>query len=154
MNKYEWGVVYRLGRYVRDSGPGLVLIIPIFDALIKINLREPEPLVFPLEVITRDDVRTKIRAKVHYRVRDREKMIRALFATPVAQNEDIMKNTLRETIKQVKYAELISEGENVKLGRQSKEMMDKPTDSGGTKMTDPWGIDITEVEITIEIMEK
>ncbi len=136
VKEYERGVIFRLGRLVGARGPGLFLIIPIFEGLVKIDLRVSVFDVPPQEVITRDNVTTRVNAVVYYRVLDPEKAVTAVERYDYATSQ-LALTTIRSVIGQAELDELLSERD--KLNKQLQVIIDEATD--------PWGIKISAVEI-------
>jgi len=136
LNEYERGVVFRLGRVIATKGPGLVIIIPVIDRLVKISLRLVTMDVPPQDVITRDNVSVKVNAVVYFRVVDPIKAVieveNYLFAT-----SQLAQTTLRSVCGQVELDELLAERD--KINSHLQELLDSHTD--------PWGIKVTTVEV-------
>ncbi|MDZ7333007.1 MAG: slipin family protein [candidate division KSB1 bacterium] len=134
--EYERGVVFRLGRLVGAKGPGLVLIIPIVDRVVRVSLRTIAMDVPPQDVITKDNVSVKVNAVLYFRVIDPAKAIVEvedyLFAT-----SQLAQTTLRSTLGMVELDDLLSERE--KINRELQSIIDHHTD--------PWGIKVTLVEV-------
>jgi len=136
VREYERGVIFRLGRLVGARGPGLFLIIPIFEVMVKIDLRVSVFDVTPQEVITRDNVTTKVNAVVYYRVLDPEKAVTEVEQYQYATAQ-IALTTIRGVIGQAELDELLSERD--KLNKRLQVIIDEATD--------PWGIKVSAVEI-------
>ena len=136
VKEYERGVIFRLGRLVGARGPGLFLIIPIFESMVKIDLRVSVFDVPPQEVITKDNVTTRVNAVVYYRVLDPEKAVTAVERYEYATSQIAM-TTIRGVIGKAELDELLSERD--KLNKQLQVIIDDATD--------PWGIKISAVEI-------
>lgn len=136
LQEYERAVVFRLGRFVGIRGPGLVLIIPFIENIVRVSLRVVTYDVPTQDVITRDNVSVQVNAVVYFRVMDAGKAIIEvedyLFAT-----SQIAQTTLRSVVGEAELDELLSERE--KLNRKLQDIIDKETD--------PWGIKVTTVEI-------
>lgn len=136
MREYERGVVFRLGRLIGEKGPGLVIIIPIVDKLLKVSLRIITMDVPPQDVITKDNVSVKVNAVVYFRVMDPTKAIVAvedyLYAT-----SQIAQTTLRSVLGEAELDELLSKRERINV--QLQKIIDE--------QTDPWGIKVTAVEV-------
>jgi regulator of protease activity HflC (stomatin/prohibitin superfamily) len=136
VQEYERGVIFRLGRLVGGKGPGLFLIIPFFDRMVKVDLRVVTMDVPPQDVITKDNVTVKVNAVVYFRVVDPEasvvKVLDHIRATSL-----ISQTTLRNVLGQSELDELLSQREslNVKLQKIIDEQ------------TDPWGVKVSIVEI-------
>ena len=136
VKEYERGVIFRLGRLVGARGPGLFLIIPIFESMVKIDLRVSVFDVTPQEVITKDNVTTRVNAVVYYRVLDPEKAVTEVEQYQYATSQ-IALTTIRSVIGQAELDELLSERD--KLNKELQQIIDEATD--------PWGIKVSAVEI-------
>jgi regulator of protease activity HflC (stomatin/prohibitin superfamily) len=137
LREYERGVVFRLGRVLeRPKGPGVVIIIPIIDRLLRISLRLVTMDVPPQDVITRDNVSVKVNAVIYFRVMDPNNAVieveNYLFAT-----SQLAQTTLRSVCGQVELDELLMERDRINTRLQ--EILDKSTD--------PWGIKVSTVEV-------
>ncbi len=134
--EYERGVIFRLGRLVGTKGPGLVLIIPIIDKVVKVSLRTVAMDVPPQDIITKDNVSVKVNAVLYFRVIDPAKAIVEvedfLFAT-----SQLSQTTLRSILGQAELDELLSARD--KINRELQEIIDH--------QTDPWGIKVSLVEV-------
>jgi len=136
VKEYERGVIFRLGRLVGARGPGLFLVIPMFESMVKIDLRVSVFDIPPQEVITRDNVTTSVNAVVYYRVLDPEKAVTEVERYDYATSQ-IALTTMRSVIGQAELDELLSERD--KLNKQLQQTIDEATD--------PWGIKVSAVEI-------
>lgn len=136
LREYERGVIFRLGRMIGVKGPGLILLIPILDRLVKVSLRTIVMDVPPQDVITRDNVSIKVNAVIYFRVMEPGQAIieveNYLFAT-----SQLSQTTLRSVLGQVELDDLLSEREKINLELQS--IIDRSTD--------PWGIKVISVEV-------
>jgi regulator of protease activity HflC (stomatin/prohibitin superfamily) len=136
LREYERGVIFRLGRVIATKGPGLILLIPIIDKMVKVSLRLVTMDVPSQDVITRDNVSVKVNAVIYFRVMDPNNAIieveNYLFAT-----SQLAQTTLRSVCGQVELDELLAEREKINTELQS--ILDKHTD--------PWGIKVTTVEV-------
>ncbi len=134
--EYERGVVFFLGRYQAVKGPGLVLIIPGIQRMVRISLRTVTLDVPTQEVITKDNVSVTVNAVVYFRVMSADKAVIAvenyLYAT-----SQLAQTTLRSVCGQAELDELLSERE--KLNVKLQEILDR--------QTDPWGVKVTLVEL-------
>ena len=136
LREYERGVIFRLGRIIKTKGPGLILLIPIIDKMVKVSLRLVAMDVPPQDVITRDNVSVKVNAVIYFRVVDPNK------ATIVVENflfatSQLAQTTLRSVCGQVELDELLAEREKINARLQT--ILDSHTD--------PWGIKVTTVEV-------
>ncbi len=136
VKEYERGVIFRLGRLVGARGPGLFFIIPLFESMVKMDLRTRVFDIPPQEVITKDNVSTKVNAVVYYRVVDADKAVTAVERYDYATAQ-IALTTLRSIVGQAELDELLSERE--KLNMRLQRIIDEATD--------PWGIKVSAVEI-------
>ena len=136
LKEYERGVIFRLGRVIKTKGPGLIILIPVIDKMVKVSLRLVAMDVPAQDVITRDNVSVKVNAVVYFRVMDPTnatiEVENFLFAT-----SQLAQTTLRSVCGQVELDELLSERE--KINTQLQSILDKHTD--------PWGIKVTNVEV-------
>ncbi|MEA3487999.1 MAG: slipin family protein [Euryarchaeota archaeon] len=145
VKEYERGVIFRLGRLVGARGPGLFLIIPIFETMIKIDLRVAVFDVQPQEVITKDNVTTRVNAVVYYRVLDPEKAVTEVEQYQYATSQ-IALTTIRGVIGQAELDELLSERD--KLNHKLQQIIDEATDSWGIKVS---SVEIKDVELPKEM---
>ena len=136
VQEYERGVIFRLGRLVGARGPGLFFIIPILERMMKIDLRTVVLDIPPQEVITKDNVTTRVNAVVYYRVMDPSKAVVQVEHYPAATAQMAL-TTLRGVVGQVELDEVLSERD--KINRRLQEIIDEATD--------PWGIKVSAVEI-------
>lgn len=136
VREYERLVVFRLGRLVGAKGPGLTLIIPIVDRVVKVSLRVVALDVPPQEVITKDNVTVSVNAVIFFRVMDPNAAIVQVEDFLYATNQ-ISQTTLRSVLGQVELDELLTHRE--KLNKRLQEIIDE--------QTDPWGIKVSAVEI-------
>ena len=136
LNEYERGVIFRLGRVIGAKGPGLIILIPILDKMIKVDLRTVTMDVPAQDVITRDNVSVKVNAVVYFRVMD------AVRATVEVQQylyatSQLAQTTLRSVCGQAELDKILSERE--KVNTEIQEILDMHTD--------PWGIKVVTVEV-------
>jgi len=137
LNEYERGVIFRLGRVMdRAKGPGLIILIPVVDRMVKISLRLVAMDVPPQDVITRDNVSVKVNAVIYFRVMDSINAVveveNYLYAT-----SQLAQTTLRSVCGQAELDELLSDRD--KINSELQEILDKHTD--------PWGVKVTTVEV-------
>jgi len=136
LKEYERGVIFRLGRVIKTKGPGLIILIPIIDKMVKVSLRLVAMDVPSQDVITRDNVSIKVNAVIYFRVMDPTnatiEVENYLFAT-----SQLAQTTLRSVCGQVELDDLLAERE--KINTQLQNILDKHTD--------PWGIKVTTVEV-------
>ena len=136
LREYERGVIFRLGKLLRAKGPGLILLIPFVDKMVRVDLRIVTMNVPKQEVITNDNVPITVDAITYFRVVDSEaatvRVENYLEATSL-----FAQTTLRSVLGQVELDELLSERE--KINQSIQEIVDR--------QTDPWGIKVTAVEV-------
>jgi regulator of protease activity HflC (stomatin/prohibitin superfamily) len=136
LREYERGVVFRLGRLLGEKGPGLILLIPGIDRMVRIDLRTVTLDIPPQNLITRDNVPAKVNAVCYFRVIDAARAVvdveRYLLAT-----SQIAQTTLRSVLGKAELDMLLSEREQ--LNEALQHIIDEHTD--------PWGIKVTTVEI-------
>jgi len=136
LNEYERGVIFRLGRVIDTKGPGLIILIPVVDKMVKVDMRTITMEVPPQDVITRDNVSIKVNAVVFYTVLDATaaiiKVENYLYAT-----SQQAQTSLRSVCGQVELDEILSEREKINLTLQG--ILDRSTE--------PWGIKVDRVEV-------
>jgi len=137
LNEYERGVIFRLGRVLGNpKGPGLIILIPVVDRMVKVSLRTVVLDVPPQDVITRDNVSIKVNAVVYFRVVDALKSIidveNYLYAT-----SQLSQTTLRSVLGQAELDDLLSHREQI--NERLQEILDTHTE--------PWGIKVSNVEV-------
>ncbi|HPC03501.1 MAG TPA: slipin family protein [Syntrophales bacterium] len=136
LNEYERGVIFRLGRVIDVKGPGLIILIPIIDRMVKVDMRIITMDVPPQDVITRDNVSVKVNAVIYFRVMNANQAVieveNFLYAT-----SQLAQTTLRSVCGQVELDELLAERE--KINAHIQEILDRSTD--------PWGIKVSTVEV-------
>ena len=136
LNEYERAVVFRLGRIRDVKGPGLIIIIPGIDRVVKVDMRTVTLDVPPQDVITKDNVSIKVSAVVYFRVVDANAAVtnveNYLYAT-----SQLAQTTLRSVCGQMELDEILSEREKINLHLQA--ILDRSTE--------PWGIKISLVEV-------
>ena len=134
--EYERGVLFRLGRLVGQRGPGLFLIIPFVDRMVKVDLRVVTMDVPSQEIITKDNVTLKVNAVVYFRVITPEDSVVKVL-DHIRATSQISQTTLRNVLGQSELDELLSQRE--KLNQRLQQIIDEHTD--------PWGIKVSVVEI-------
>ncbi|HVO66873.1 MAG TPA: slipin family protein [Syntrophales bacterium] len=136
LKEYEKGVIFRLGRVINAKGPGLIILIPIVDQMVKVDMRTIAMNVPPQDVITRDNVSIKVNAVLYFRVMDANSAIieveNYLYAT-----SQLAQTTLRSVCGQVELDEIL--GQREKINVKLQEIVDRSTE--------PWGIKVTLVEV-------
>ena len=136
LNEYERGVIFRLGRVIKAKGPGLIILIPIVDKMVKVSMRLVVMDVDPQDVITKDNVSVKVNAVIYYRVIEPIKAVIEVEEYNYAVSQ-LAQTTLRSVCGQAELDELLSARE--KINSQLQEILDMHTD--------PWGIKVTTVEL-------
>ena len=136
LNEYERGVIFRLGRIIAAKGPGLIILIPIIDRIVKVSLRLVALDVDPQDVITRDNVSVKVNAVLYFRVVDPVKAIVQVENYAYAMSQ-LAQTTLRSVCGQAELDDLLSERD--KINAKLQEILDTHTA--------PWGIKVTTVEL-------
>jgi len=136
LNEYERGVVFRLGRVIKAKGPGLIILIPVVDKMVKVSLRLIVVDVDPQDVITRDNVSVKVNAVIYFRVIDTVKAVIEVENYQYAMTQ-LAQTTLRSICGQAELDELLSARE--KINAQLQEILDTHTDQ--------WGIKVATVEL-------
>ncbi|MDP6779933.1 MAG: slipin family protein [Candidatus Latescibacteria bacterium] len=136
LREYERGVIFRLGRLIGEKGPGLILLIPLVDRMVRVSLRVIAHDVPPQEVVTRDNVAIKVNAVLYFRV------IRAPDA--IVRVEDyfqatsqMAQTTLRSIVGEHELDDLLADRE--RINQQLQRVIDD--------RTDPWGIKVSAVEV-------
>lgn len=136
LKEYERGVVFRLGRFSNVKGPGLIILIPFIDKMEKVSLRTVAMDVPPQDIITKDNVTTKVNAVVYFRVMDAQRAIieveDVLYAT-----SQLAQTTLRSILGESELDEILSERE--KINEHLQTVLDRQTDA--------WGIKVSLVEL-------
>ena len=136
LNEYERGVIFRLGRVILAKGPGLIILIPIVDKMVKVSLRLVAMDVDPQDVITRDNVSVKVNAVIYFHVIDPVKAIIEVESYNYAMSQ-LAQTTLRSVCGQAELDDLLSERD--KINAELQEILDTHTD--------PWGIKVATVEL-------
>jgi len=136
LREYERGVVFRLGRLIPTKGPGLVIIWPIIDKLVKVGLRTVTFDVPAQDIITRDNISVKVNAVVYFRVINPEKAVTEVEDFYYATSQ-ISQTTLRSVLGQSQLDDLLAKREE--LNAELQKIIDQ--------QTEPWGIKVTTVEV-------
>ena len=144
LKEYERGVIFRLGRVIATKGPGLIILIPFIDKMVKVSLRLVTMDVPEQDVITKDNVSIKVNAVIYFRVMEPTKATveveNYLFAT-----SQLAQTTLRSVCGQMELDEILSQREQI--NHRLQDILDKSTD--------PWGIKVSTVEVKhIELTEE
>jgi len=136
LNEYERAVIFRLGRVIEAKGPGLIILIPVIDKMVKVSLRLVAMDVDPQDVITRDNVSVKVNAVIYFRVIDSTKAIIEVEDYSYAMSQ-LAQTTIRSVCGQAELDELLAERD--KINSELQEILDTHTD--------PWGIKVATVEL-------
>jgi len=136
LNEYERGVVFRLGRIIGAKGPGLIILIPVIDRMLRIDLRTVTLDVPPQDVISRDNVTIKVNAVVYFRVVDPNRAVVEVENYLLATSK-LAQTTLRSVLGQVELDELLASRESINHRLQT--ILDA--------QTEPWGVKISNVEV-------
>jgi regulator of protease activity HflC (stomatin/prohibitin superfamily) len=136
LQEYERGVIFRLGRMIGVKGPGLILLIPLVDRMVKVSLRTFTMDVPPQDIITKDNVTVKVNAVIYFMVMEPAKAIIAVedyfYATSM-----IAQTTLRSVLGQVELDDLLSNRDEI------NQRLQKIIDD----QTEPWGVKVSVVEV-------
>ncbi len=136
LNEYERGVIFRLGRVIKAKGPGLIVLIPFVDKMVRVSMRLVAMDVDPQDVITRDNVSVQVNAVIYFRVIDPIKAIVEVENYNYAMAQ-LAQTTLRSVCGQADLDELLSARD--KINTHLQEILDTHTD--------PWGIKVATVEL-------
>ncbi len=136
LNEYERGVIFTLGRYTGTKGPGLILVVPFIQRMVKVDLRVIVLDVPTQDVISRDNVSVKVNAVVYFRIVDPARAI-IQIASPFEATSQLAQTTLRSVLGQHELDEMLSEREKLNLDIQR--ILDQATDA--------WGVKVSNVEI-------
>jgi len=136
LKEYERGVIFRFGRLRGAKGPGIFVIIPFVDKMVKVDLRTVTMDVPPQDVITRDNVPVKVNAVIYFRVLDPAKSIVKIEKYILATSQ-IAQTTLRSILGQAELDDLLARRE--KINKELQKIIDE--------QTDPWGVKVSMVEI-------
>ena len=136
LREYERGVIFRLGRLIAQKGPGLILLIPIIDKMVRVDLRTVTLNVPPQEVITKDNVTVRVTAVAYFRVIDPNKAITEIENFLLATSQ-ISQTTLRSVLGKAELDSLLSERE--RLNSELQLIIDE--------QIEPWGVKVSTVEV-------
>jgi regulator of protease activity HflC (stomatin/prohibitin superfamily) len=136
LREYERGVIFRLGRLIAQKGPGLILLIPFIDQMVRIDLRTVTLSVPPQEVISKDNVTVRVTAVCYFRVIDSNKAVTEIENFLLATTQ-IAQTTLRSVLGKAELDSLLSERE--RLNAELQQIIDE--------QTEPWGVKVTTVEV-------
>ncbi len=136
LKEYERGVIFRLGRLIPVKGPGIVIVWPIIDKLVKISLRTITMDVPAQDIITLDNISVKVNAVVYFKVTDPNKAVTEIEDYYTATSQ-ISQTTLRSVLGQSQLDDLLSKRDQ--LNSELQKIIDE--------QTEPWGIKVTTVEV-------
>lgn len=136
LREYERGVIFRLGRLIELKGPGLILLIPIIDKIVRVSLRTVVMDIPTQDVITQDNVSIKVNAVVYFRVVEPQKAIVGVENFLVATSQ-LSQTTLRSVLGQSDLDDLLSQRE--KINQKLQQIIDAHTE--------PWGVKVSNVEV-------
>ena len=136
LREYERAVIFRLGRLIKTKGPGLIILIPVIDKMVKISLRTITLDVPPQEVITKDNVSTQVNAVLFFRVIDPNDAV-VQVQNYMEATRQIAMTTLRSVLGGFELDQVLGERERINMQLQT--IVDE--------QTDPWGIKVTNMEI-------
>ncbi|HET7454102.1 MAG TPA: slipin family protein [Solirubrobacterales bacterium] len=144
LREYERGVIFRLGRLIAQKGPGLILLIPLVDRMVKVDLRTVTLNIPPQEVITRDNVPCRVNAVAYFRVVDSNRAVVEVENYLIATSQ-ISQTALRSVLGKAELDQLLADRE--RLNEELQKIIDESTE--------PWGVKVTAVEIKdVEIPEQ
>ena len=136
LREYERGVIFRLGRLIAQKGPGLILLIPLVDRMVKVDLRTVTLNIPPQEVITRDNVPCRVNAVAYFRVVDSDRAVVEVENFLIATSQ-ISQTALRSVLGKAELDQLLADRE--RLNEELQKIIDESTE--------PWGVKVTTVEI-------
>jgi len=136
LREYERGVIFRLGRLIATKGPGLILLIPLVDRMVKVDLRTVTLNVPPQEIITRDNVPCRVNAVAYFRVVDQNRAVVEVENYLIATSQ-ISQTALRSVLGKAELDQLLADRE--RLNEELQKIIDESTE--------PWGVKVTAVEI-------
>lgn len=136
LNEYERGVVFRLGRIIGAKGPGLIILIPVIDRMLRVDMRTVTLDVPPQDAISRDNVTIKVNAVVYFRVVDPNRAVVEVENYLLATSK-LAQTTLRSVLGQVELDELLASRESI--NHRLQEILDT--------QTEPWGVKVANVEV-------
>ena len=144
LREYARGVIFRLGRLIAQKGPGLILLIPLVDRMVKVDLRTVTLNIPPQEVITRDNVPCRVNAVAYFRVVDSNRAVVEVENYLIATSQ-ISQTALRSVLGKAELDQLLADRE--RLNEELQKIIDESTE--------PWGVKVTAVEIKdVEIPEQ
>lgn len=145
LREYERAVIFRLGRLIAAKGPGIIVIIPFIDQMVRVDLRTLTMDVPKQEIITRDNVPVKVNAVVYFRVFKPEAAVTQV-ENYIAATSQLAQTSLRSILGQSELDELLSQRE--KINKELQNILDEATDPWGVKVSI---VEVKEVEIPVEM---
>ena len=136
LNEYERGVIFRVGRVIGAKGPGLIILIPIVDRMVRVDMRTITMDIPPQDVISRDNVTIKVNAVVYFRVVEPNRAVIEVENFLMATSK-LAQTTLRSVLGQVELDELLASRDAINHRLQT--ILDK--------QTEPWGVKVSNVEV-------
>src|SRR4051812_5337257 len=136
LNEYERGVVFRLGRIIGAKGPGLIILIPVIDRMLRVDMRTITLDIPPQDAISRDNVTIKVNAVVYFRVVDPNRAVVEVENYLLATSK-LAQTTLRSVLGQVELDELLASRDAI--NHRLQEILDT--------QTAPWGVKVSNVEV-------
>jgi regulator of protease activity HflC (stomatin/prohibitin superfamily) len=146
LREYERGVIFTLGRYYKVKGPGLILVIPVIQQMVKVDLRIRVLDVPSQDVISRDNVSVKVNAVLYFRVLDAQKAIINVEDFYEATSQ-LSQTTLRSVLGKHELDDMLASRDE--LNRDIQEILDEQTDSWGIKVSN---VEIKHVDLTEEMV--
>ncbi|RMD67565.1 slipin family protein, partial [Candidatus Pacearchaeota archaeon] len=143
--EYERGVIFRLGRLIGAKGPGLIILIPVIDRMVRVDLRVVTMDVPAQDIITNDNVTVKVNAVVYFRVVEPNRAVVEVENYLLATSK-LAQTTLRSVVGQVDLDTLLASRE--KLNNQIQEILDQHTESWGVKVSN---VEIKQVDLPVEM---
>jgi regulator of protease activity HflC (stomatin/prohibitin superfamily) len=145
LNEYERGVIFRLGRIIGAKGPGLIILIPIAERMVRVDLRTITLDVPPQDIITRDNVTIKVNAVVYFKVLDPNRAIVEVENYLMATSK-LAQTTLRSVIGQVEMDELLAARDAVNHKLQT--ILDSQTENWGIKVSN---VEVKQIDLPVEM---
>ncbi|MGK5083077.1 slipin family protein [Bdellovibrionota bacterium FG-1] len=145
LNEYERGVIFRLGRIIGAKGPGLIILIPIVDRMVRVDLRTITMDVPPQDVISRDNVTIKVNAVVYFKVVDPNRAVVEVENYLMATSK-LAQTTLRSVLGQVELDELLSSRDSINHRLQS--ILDAQTEGWGVKVAN---VEVKQIDLPVEM---
>jgi regulator of protease activity HflC (stomatin/prohibitin superfamily) len=145
LNEYERGVIFRLGRIIGAKGPGLIILIPLVDRMVRVDLRTITLDIPPQDVITRDNVTIKVNAVVYFRVVDPNRAIVEVENYLMATSK-LAQTTLRSVLGQIEMDELLAQRDNVNHKLQG--ILDTQTENWGIKVAN---VEVKQIDLPLEM---